>query len=286
VELDRQSIERKDFPIGRRGYDPTAVDAHLRSVAVGVEELQRTAVNAGHDVSFASSAGSQVQNILEAAESAAAEIERKATEAARQVREAADRDAERTREEAIETARAHVSAVAQVAATLLERVGGMDSEVRALVESLRSGAGRLAADLHAVEGNMAELYDAASGHIDTAGQPYPPPPPAPAPANPAVQAYAIADQAQFESELAGAMDAPPSQPAQEAPPTQPAPAQAAPVPQAAAVAADDLDGARLVALNMALNGESRADTDRYLAEHFQVPDRLKLIDEVYAAIEG
>jgi hypothetical protein len=48
----------------------------------------------------------------------------------------------------------------------------------------------------------------------------------------------------------------------------------------------DLDGARLIALNMALNGESRADTERYLAENFQIPDRLKLIDEVYAAIEG
>ena len=48
----------------------------------------------------------------------------------------------------------------------------------------------------------------------------------------------------------------------------------------------DLDGARLIALNMALNGESREDTDRYLAENFQLADRGKLIDEVYAAIEG
>jgi hypothetical protein len=37
---------------------------------------------------------------------------------------------------------------------------------------------------------------------------------------------------------------------------------------------------------MALNGESRADTDRYLAENFTLTDRGKLIDEVYAAIEG
>jgi hypothetical protein len=37
---------------------------------------------------------------------------------------------------------------------------------------------------------------------------------------------------------------------------------------------------------MALNGESRADTDRYLAENFTLADRGKLIDEVYAAIEG
>jgi hypothetical protein len=37
---------------------------------------------------------------------------------------------------------------------------------------------------------------------------------------------------------------------------------------------------------MALNGESRADTERYLAENFQLADRGKLVEEVYAAIEG
>ena len=36
---------------------------------------------------------------------------------------------------------------------------------------------------------------------------------------------------------------------------------------------------------MALNGDSRADTERYLAENFELSDRGKLVDEVYAAIE-
>jgi hypothetical protein len=57
-------------------------------------------------------------------------------------------------------------------------------------------------------------------------------------------------------------------------------------PAVAEGSAADLDGARLIALNMALNGESRADADRYLAENFKLADREKLIDEVYAAIEG
>ena len=56
-----------------------------------------------------------------------------------------------------------MAAVAQVTATLLERVGSMDAEVNALIDSLRAGAGRLAADLTAVEAGMAELYGAASG---------------------------------------------------------------------------------------------------------------------------
>lgn len=272
VDLDRQAIERRDFPIGRRGYDPAAVDAHLRTLADEYEQLQREAITGGADVSVASTAGSQVQSILQAAETAAAEIERHALENARQVREDADRDADRTREEAVERARQHVAAVAQVTARLLEHVGSMDGEVSALVESMRAGAGRLAADLSAVETGMGELYDAASGRSAAVLEPEPPrqfepeprqfepePPPRP-----------------FERELDSAL--------QEA--QQPVGAQVQAGAQEAAAGGSDVDGARLIALNMALNGESRADTERYLAENFQLPDRLKLIDEVYSAIEG
>src|SRR5271156_6739591 len=113
VDFDRQAIERRDFPIGRRGYDPSAVDAHLRALAEEFDELQRTAITGGADVSVASTAGTQVHSILQAAETAAAEIERHALENARQGREDADRDADRTREEALERARQQVSAVAQ-----------------------------------------------------------------------------------------------------------------------------------------------------------------------------
>jgi hypothetical protein len=234
------------------------VDAHLHALALEIEELQRALSSGGRaEQSLASAAGSQVQSILEAAETTAADIERRAAEAARQAREAADQDAARTREEAIETARSHVGAVAQAAATLLDRVSGMDGEVRALVESLRAGAGRLAADLAAVEGNMGELYDAASGRARAAPAAAAPPAPASAPApEPAPTREAAED---FANGVQAAT--PPGAPG-------------------------DLDGARLIALNMALNGESRADTERYLSENFQLPDRGKLVEEVYAAIEG
>jgi hypothetical protein len=268
VDFDRQAIERRDFPIGRRGYDPAAVDTHLRALAEEFEELQRTAITGGADVSVASTAGTQVQSILQAAETAAAEIERHALENARQVREDADRDADRTREEAVERARQHVAGVAQVAAKLLEHVGSMDGEVSALVESLRAGAGRLAADLSAVETGMGELYDAASGRSAAAIGPEPPRAYEPQPSRPAEPE----PQRRFESELDDALEA--------VPVTVGVPSGAG------ADSAGDVDGARLIALNMALNGESRADTERYLAENFQLPDRLKLIDEVYSAIEG
>ena len=275
VDLDRQAIERRDFPIGRRGYDPAAVDMHLRALAEEFDQLQRTAITGGADVSVASTAGTHVQSILQAAETSAAEIERHALESARQVREDADRDADRTREEAVERARQHVAGVAQVTATLLEHVGSMDGEVNALVESMRAGAGRLAADLSAVETGMSELYAAASGRGAAAAAAPEPPRSQPEPRQFEPESSVSRP---FEAELHSALGAS----LQEAP----APGTQETQPSGTGVAGGDLDGARLIALNMALNGESRADTERYLAENFQLPDRLKLIDEVYSAIEG
>jgi DivIVA domain-containing protein len=273
VDLDRQAIERRDFPVSRRGYDPAAVDAHLRGLAAEFEELARTA-GAG-EASLASTAGTQVQSILEAAETAAAEIEKQAQEHARNVRDAADRDAQRTRSQAVERARTHTAAVERATAALLEHVQSMDGEVGKLVESLRAGAGRLAGDLNALERSMGELYDAASGRA------------------------AQAEQAGLEPRAdvgIAASERPPEPPQPPAAPTEPPPqaerggepvaAEAETAAQAPGSGGGDVDGARLIALNMALNGQSREDAERYLAAHFQSIDRTKLIDEVYAAIEG
>jgi hypothetical protein len=284
VSFDRQAIERRDFPIGRRGYDPAAVDAHLRALANEIEELQRVQSGAGAEPSLATKAGTQVHSILQAAEAAAADIEHQAQQSARAAREDADHDAQQTREQAIQHAQAHVAAVAQATSVLLDRVSSMDAEVTALVESLRSGANRLAADLAAVEANMGELYDAASGKAD-----------APVTTR-AVTADAEQARPSVPSPPIPSPPAPPSPP----PPQAARPAAAAPPAGAPngtnetdtsrsatpAPGGGDLDGARLIALNMALNGESRADADRYLAENFQLADRQGLIDEVYAAIEA
>lgn len=269
VDIDRQAIERRDFPIARRGYEPAAVDAHLRALAGEIDELQRELSDGGGETSLASTAGTQVQSILAATEAAAADIEQQARASANTTREDADRDAASTREGAIEQARAHVAAVSQATAVLLERVSSMDGEASALVESLRAGANRLAADLAAVETNMGELYDAASGQASTLTRAVSAEPPAliepspPIPAPPAPQAAV-----------------PPAETTQADVHVDPE------APQAPQAANGDLDGARLIALNMALNGDSREDAERYLAENFQLADRQKLIDEVFAAIEG
>jgi|GEM_PF-3082575 len=49
---------------------------------------------------------------------------------------------------------------------------------------------------------------------------------------------------------------------------------------------EDLESARLVALNMALEGAEREVVDRYLRENFSVADRAALLDEVYALVQG
>jgi cell division septum initiation protein DivIVA len=293
--MDRQAIERRDFPIVRRGYEPAAVDAHLRALAGEIEQLSR-GLAGGEQASLAAAASTQVQSILHAAETAAADIEREALQHAEDVRGDADRDAQQMREQAIAKSRSHLAAVAQATATLLERVEAVDREVSRLLESLRGGTERLAGDLAAADAQMAALYDAASGR--------PGPDSAPEPARRARATARTPPQPKPSSHAASPAPAPAAEPAP-APAAEPAPAPAGesaptrsqpqdepPVPAEPAAGAattaenGDIDGARLVALNMALNGESRADTERYLAEHFQLAERQRLVDEVYAAIDA
>jgi ABC-type transporter Mla subunit MlaD len=49
---------------------------------------------------------------------------------------------------------------------------------------------------------------------------------------------------------------------------------------------DSLRRARLVAVNMAANGASRAETARYLSERLGVRDREALVDSVYESLGG
>ena len=199
-----------------------------------------------------------------------------------------------------------VAAVTQATSVLLERVGSMDGELATLVDSLRAGATRLTGDLAAVMGNMGELYDAASARKGRLG------PGAEAPDLHADEIAPAPPAGQPDEPPAASAQASAPSPARGGPITGGTPSPGSPDPKAAVnvsesvasstaqatltMAAEepapvkgpegDLDGARLIALNMALNGDSRADAERYLAENFQQIDRAKLIDEVYAAIEA
>jgi DivIVA domain-containing protein len=252
VPLDRQAIEKKDFPIGRRGYDPDAVDTHLSALADEVDQLRRSSRK--RNDTLAAAASDQVRAIVEAAEQSAAEIQRQAEEDAREIRDEATAEAKRVRGQATDQARDYVGKVSESTSVMLQRVDAMEGELTALVESLRTGANRLNADIALLESNMTELRES------TETRPrFEPEPGADVYAREEDPPEAIPVAVLVEEEVVVAVEPGPG---------------------------PDTEGARLIALNMALNGTPRDETDRYLAEHFDLDDRSRLLDEVYASVEG
>jgi DivIVA domain-containing protein len=157
VTLDRQSIEKRDFPVARRGYDQRAVEAHLAEIADALESIRTE--------SRAASAADQVRQIVGAAERSAAEIRR----------------------DAADEARDHVATVAQAADRMLQRIEAMDADVNALIESVREGVKRLKADLTALQTEVADVSPGAAAPPPEQTAPEEtipaPPQPAPAPSN-------------------------------------------------------------------------------------------------------
>jgi DivIVA domain-containing protein len=267
MALDRQSIERKDFPIGRRGYDPDAVDAHLSALADEVDELKRSSRR--RTETLAALASEQVRSIVEAAENSAAEIQRQAEDEAQEIRTEASSEARATRESATAQAREYVGQVSESTQTMLQRLEAMEGELGALIEALRTGGSRLNADLQLLERNLEEVRDAAAPRprFEPERRPAPSFAPAEAPHEPpAVHEPAVPENG--GEKVHGDVLA------------------EAGVGTASPAAEDDSEGARLVALNMALNGTPREETERYLAENFTLSDRRGLVDEVYASVEG
>jgi DivIVA domain-containing protein len=306
VALERQSIEKKDFPIGRRGYDPEAVDAHLSSLADEIDELKVSSRRRTETV--ASAASDQVRAIVDAAEKSAADIQRQAEADAQETRAEAAAEAQSTRERATAQAREYVGKVSESTNVMLQRLDAMESELNALIESLRTGANRLTADLQLLETNLGDVQEASgprprfepeaqaasaaaadvqpvredvgerdggaqAGAGTDAG-----PLPEEAPASEAA-AEVVAGESPVESELLDEAEPFAEDDAVETAAEAPAGAQAA-------AGSDNTEGARLIALNMALNGTPRDETDRYLAENFTLSDRGRLLDEVYASVEG
>lgn len=256
MPLERQTIEKRDFPIGRRGYDPEAVDAHLQAIADEVEELKSNSRR--RTETLASTASAQVQAIVAAAESSAAEITRQAEEEAAEIRADASEEAAAARQQANRQAREYVGQVSESTGVMLQRLDAMESELSALLESLKTGSNRLSADLQLLEGNLDDVRGAITPRPRFESEQ----------SEPELEEDDLADESITVAE-AETLEAVPA--GTEAP--------AEPVD-------DDIEGARLVALNMALNGTPRDETDRYLAENFALGDRARLLDEVYASVEG
>jgi hypothetical protein len=228
----------------------------------------------------AASAGEQVRAIVDAAETTAAQIQADADREAKQIRADARKELRTARQEAQKQAAEYVSKLSQASSSMLERIDAMEQELGTLVESLRTGASRLGADLRLLETNLEEVKGAVSPDVVAEA----------ASAAPAAEEQ---DESGVEDESAAADE-----------PVE----TTAVVDEVAAVVVvgdeeaevvvaeaeiveaeddgEDLEGARLIALNMALNGNSREEIDRYLAENFDLADRDALLDEVYASVEG
>ena len=256
MALDRQSIERKDFPIGRRGYDRDAVDAHLRALADEIEELERSARPRSEPL--AAVASEQVRSIVQAAETSAADIRRQAED------EACD----------------YVGKVAESTTGILERIAAMENELAALIESLRTGCHRLNADVQLLEGDLASVKTAVVTRARFE----------PEPAGAAAATEAAAAPAPALEQAAPAV--PTAQPFEASVGVVGAgagevlsDASAAPAPAGPANGAED-ESARLIALNMVMNNTPREEIERYLAEHFRLSDRRGLLDEVYSSFQN
>jgi DivIVA domain-containing protein len=151
--MERDEIERKDFPAAERGYDPASVDAHLRSVA---DELD---------------------------------------------------------------GRPPAEHIEDTAKGMLEKLDRLQGELDRLLGGLKATADTLSDTLGELSRDRETLAAAV------------------APSGPPSTGERSADEA----------------------------------------------GARLVALNMALEGTPRAETARFLAEHYELADLETLLDDVYTS---
>src|SRR5215207_6942213 len=204
---------------------------------------------------------------VEALQRRAAEPATLSSQAGEQVRaivQAAERGAQEIREAAAAEGREHVARVTEAAGRLRERIEQMERDVTQLMSDLRTDAARLRDDLAALHAGAGELSGADAAPATAAAEPAADEPPWPPPE-------------EDEAEAA--------EPATE--PRAAAPAAPATEPHAAAPPGNgDAAAARIVALDMALSGTPRDETGRFLAEHYDVPDRESLLDEVYAAAGG
>jgi DivIVA domain-containing protein len=179
MALDRDDIQRRDFPIARRGYDPEAVESHLRRVADEFETLGRPAPPPPQP-GLAAGASEQVRAILEAAEAGAAQL----------------------RAEAGAEARGHVERVEGAANEMVARLGQLQGELDRLLAALKASATVLSERLLDMRARVEEM----GGSVAVPEEPAPPEPAAEQPTvdDPAVEAPAAEEPPPAAEEAAPA----------------------------------------------------------------------------------
>jgi hypothetical protein len=184
-----------------------------------------------------------------------------AAEKVRAILEAAEQSAAALRAEAAEEIDAQLERAQTVAARLSEHAEQIERSLQALADSVREELSALKADLEelrAVGEGVGERRATVAPDPEPASERPPQPPTEPRPEPRPV---------------------PPTEPA------DPEPTAEEPAPAAAEEpSGDGHEGARVIALNMALSGSPRDETARYLSENFELDDPDALLDEVYARV--
>jgi DivIVA domain-containing protein len=333
MELTRGDIERSDFSTARRGYEPAAVDAHLREVAAAVEGLQdRVEELSARPQTLSQAANERLARILEAAETSAAEIRTEAAEEARSLLSDAERESQTITEDAEHRARERdtesetstaerLSRVDHRTAELMLRADALDEEFDQLLERMRAAGvaavDTLREDARALRGELDELpgesvppvpgplREEGAEELEPPGRVEPDHPTAVV--EPSVEPEPPGDEGDelFEPEpeplgdevIPEPRDGEPLPEPPEEPPTAPEdesssetwtdedePTEARPS-DGPHDSDPDMEGARLIALNMALSGSSRAETADYLRDTFGLEDRA-LLDDVYERVQA
>jgi hypothetical protein len=198
--------------------------------------------------SAAAAAAEQVRAIVEAAEQSAAALESAAREDAARIRAEAEADASEKREAAVR---------------LAGRADELERRLDELAEGVRAAVAGLKEDLEALRAGGTEEAERAEA---TAGA---------EPSAPEVDPT-IAEAEKVAARKPDVVDSGEG----------PAPAAGREADTADAPAAGAPEGARVLALKMALDGTPRDETARYLRENFELDDPEGLLDEVYARAGG
>jgi hypothetical protein len=187
------------------------------------------------------------------------------SEQVRTIIEAAEASAAGIREGAATEARGHVARVAAAADGLWARIDALEGDLTAVIGALRTGAERLREDLDGLLDATGRL-----GVADSEGEPASAPP---AEVAPAVLGATL-------GETAAAADPVEEEVGEE--PALTAVEEEVEAGPALVGRSTDAVAARIVALQWAMDGRPREETDGYLAEHYDLPDRAALLEQVYA----
>ena len=313
--MEREQILRDDFPSARKGWDPDAVRAHLRAVADAVPSGRGSEP-------LADGAAERVRTVIAAAEELATEISADArVEADRTLadaREEAERllaDARAQADARVEQARAAVEGLVSQADDLRTKVGTLGEELAGTIRSSASSIG--AADAKAEVPGPVTVPEPTPPSIpepspdpvpeptpdpvpdptpDPVPEPTPQPSPEPTP-DPGPPAPDLPDEPDVEPPAPEPDITPPAAEGETS--TEDLIAQlrggAEPVngteangsAAAPAVSSSDQAAARLVAMNMALDGSSREDIAAKLREDFgEGVDHDAVLDDVLARAAG